>query len=121
KDSWFEAMFHRLDAGYLIPHYNMSNRALFRGIFDGRYKFARYFGLGEHHTPKDWETLIAHNDLELYDTQSDPDEIVNLAHEPEDHRAVIERLNAKMNDAIAIEVGIDDGSEFPGPTSLWKL
>lgn len=120
-DNWFEAMFHRLDAGYLIPHYNMSNRALFRGIYDGRYKFARYFGLGEHHTPKDWGTLVAHNDLELYDTQNDPDEIVNLARETEIHRGLIEDLNTKMNEAIAIEVGTDDGSEFPGPTSLWQL
>jgi arylsulfatase len=52
-------------------------RGIIRGVYDGRYKFARYFKISEHHEPRDWSTLTAHNDLELYDTQADPDEIVN--------------------------------------------
>jgi arylsulfatase len=95
-------------------------RVLIRGVFDGRYKFARYFRVTEHHQPHDWETLVAHNDLELYDTTADPDEIVNLAHEPAEHKARILELNAKVNALMDTEVGTDDGSIYPGPTALYN-
>jgi arylsulfatase len=96
-------------------------RGVIRGVFDGRYKFARYFSVAEHHIPKDWETLIAHNDLELYDTETDPDEIVNLAFKPEEHRDLILKLNAQVNALIETEVGADDGSIYPGPTEKYVL
>jgi arylsulfatase A-like enzyme len=96
-------------------------RGLIRGVFDGRYKFGRYFRVTEHHIPTDWETLIAHNDLELYDTQADPDEIVNLAYRPEEHRDLILALNAKVNNLIENEIGADDGSIYPGPTAQYVL
>jgi arylsulfatase len=91
-----------------------SVRGLIRGAFDGRYKFGRYFRLTEHHEPRDWNTLLAHNDLELYDTQQDPDEIVNLAFHPETHQAQILELNAKVNALVDAEIGVDDGSMYPG-------
>jgi arylsulfatase len=97
-----------------------TTRVLIRGVFDGRYKFARYFRVTEHHTPRDWDTLIAHNDLELYDTIADPDEIVNLANEPDRHKARILDLNAKVNALIDAEVGPDDGSIYPGATALYN-
>lgn len=93
---------------------------LFRGVHDGRYKFARYFAPSEHHEPTTWEQLVAHNDLELYDTRSDPDEIVNLAWEPEAHRAELLRLNAMANALVRAEVGRDDGAEYPGPTEQYN-
>ena len=96
-------------------------RVLIRGVFDGRYKFGRYFRVTEHHIPRDWDTLLAHNDLELYDTQADPDEIVNLAHKPEEHRDLILALNDKVNALIDGEVGADDGSIYPGPTEQYDL
>ncbi len=96
-------------------------RGLIRGVFDGRYKFGRYFRITEHHEPRDWETLLAHNDLELYDTQQDPDEIVNLAFHPEGHKAQILELNAKVNALIDAEVGSDDGSMYPGRASQYSL
>lgn len=98
-----------------------TNRGLHRGVFDGRYKFARFFGLGEHHIPRDWETLLAHNDLALYDTETDPDEVDNLALKPEAHRDLIMRLNAQTTALIETEVGHDDGREFVGPTWLYEL
>ena len=121
KHGWLGGLIYRAENGYLIPHMDMTNRALFRGIYDGRYKFARYFALGEHHTPQDWETLLAHNELELYDCEKDPDEIVNLGRDPEAHKELILRLNAQLNQAIATEIGADNGSEFPGPTSRYEL
>jgi arylsulfatase len=98
-----------------------TTRGLIRGAFDGRYKFGRYFRATEHHTPRDWETLLARNDLELYDTARDPGEIVNLAHRPEEHRERILELNAKVNALIDTEIGADDGAMYPGPTSQYQL
>lgn len=121
KDGWIGSTIYRMRNGYLVPHIDMSNRGLFRGIYDGRYKFARYFAMNEHHTPQDWETLLAHNELELYDCETDPDEIVNLGRDPERHRDLIMRLNKQLNEAMATEIGIDDGSEFPGPVMLYDL
>ncbi|WP_068827356.1 sulfatase-like hydrolase/transferase [Pseudomonas sp. BMS12] len=99
---------------------SLSNRALFRGIHDGRYKFARYFAADDHHTPLDFDSLVARNDLELYDTQADPDELHNLASEPQGRRELIERLNGRLNELVAQEVGIDDGREHPGPRFLYS-
>src|SRR5690606_28434940 len=99
---------------------SLKNRALFRGIHDGRYKFARYFAAADHHTAASFEDLLARNDLELYDTQADPDELHNLAAEPQAQRELIERLNGRLNELLALEVGVDDGREHPGPTFLYN-
>jgi arylsulfatase len=98
----------------------LRNRGHLRGIGDGRYKFARYFSPREHHMPASLAELLAHNDLELYDTATDPAETTNLAADPHAHRATIERLNAQMNARIADEIGADDGSFLPGPSGLWS-
>ena len=100
---------------------DLSNRALHRGIFDGRYKFARYYATDSHHTPTDWDMLTTHNDLELYDTHSDPDEIHNLAAAPNKHKELILALNEKTNALVAKEIGKDDGREFTGPSMLYQL
>ena len=94
--------------------YDLSQRCLHRGVHDGRYKFARYFAPADHHLPKDWKTLSGRNDLELYDTHADPGEIVNLAQDSKYRRTML-RLNAMTNALITREVGIDNGSEYPGP------
>lgn len=98
--------------------FDLSKRRLHRGVHDGRYKFARYFAPAQHHTPSDWNTLSTRNDLELYDTHTDPGEIVNLAMDPA-HRTTIMRLNTMTNALIKREVGTDDGHEYPGPTEFY--
>ncbi|MGH8461386.1 MAG: sulfatase-like hydrolase/transferase [Stenotrophobium sp.] len=117
--TWWNLFKEDAKRGHLGPV--MTNRALFRGVFDGRYKFARYFAPSQHHIPKDWDMLRKYNDLELYDTQIDPDEIVNLAAQPEPHKDLILALNAKTNALIMSEVGFDDGREHPGPDFLYRL
>lgn len=102
------------------PPPSLDKRVLFRGVHDGRYKFARYFAPSQHHTPQTWEQLTAHNDLELYDTASDPDEMVNLAAAPDMHRDLILRLSGQVNRLIADEVGIDDGESLPGPKEAFN-
>lgn len=95
------------------------NRGHMRGIADGRYKFARYFSPFEHHQPTTLADLTARNDLELYDTLMDPAETTNLANDLQRHGDVILRLNSQMNALIAAEIGVDDGSYLPGPSSIW--
>ncbi len=94
--------------------------ACFRGIHDGRYKFARYFKPSEHHVPEDWNTLVSHNELELYDTLNDPNEINNLANTSTDNTSLILDLNERLNMLIQIEIGVDDGS-FYGTDREYKL
>jgi arylsulfatase A-like enzyme len=99
---------------------NLSRRRLFRGVHDGRYKFARYFAPAEHHIPTDWNTLLRYNDVELYDTFNDPDELINLAAAAADHQGDILRLNNMTNNLIAQEIGIDNGSEYPESTDMYN-
>ncbi len=70
-----------------------ASRYAIRGVFDGRYKYARYYGVGggkcgddpfdQRSGPKtfDVDAAFEDNEHELYDLQEDPDELVNLAHD----------------------------------------
>ncbi|HWU67995.1 MAG TPA: sulfatase-like hydrolase/transferase [Stenotrophobium sp.] len=117
--NWRNLLVENLKAGHLGPV--LTHPALFRGVFDGRYKFARYFAPSQHHIPKDWQTLRKYNQLELYDTQTDPDEVNNLAVDPERQKDLIMALNTKVNALIMDEIGFDDGREMPGPDFLYRL
>ena len=99
--------------------FDLSKRRLHRGVHDGRYKFARYFAPAQHHIPTDWATLSRLNDLELYDTHRDPNELVNLARHLT-HRDTVMRLNRMTNALIKLEIGTDDGREYPGPAELYN-
>ncbi len=110
---------HSVKTGHLGPV--LTHPGLFRGVHDGRYKFARYFAPAQHHIPKDWNTLLKYSQLELYDTLTDPDEIVNLAAQPEKYKELILSLNAKTNALIMDEIGFDDGREHVGPSFLYQL
>lgn len=90
-----------------------SLRVAIRSITDERYRFTRYFPFRGFNTPTTLDDLRAKNDLELYDLQADPDEVVNLAADFEANRDLIARMNAKLNALIAAEIGVDDGSFLP--------
>jgi len=103
------------------PLPDLGQPTLFRGIHTGRHKFARYFKPSGHHVPKDWDTLTRHNTCELYDLQSDPLEMQNLAHAPEWSRGLVQELNARLNELVGLEIGDDLGDELPGPWFLKRL
>jgi len=77
--------------------------------FDGRYKFARYYSPTAFNTPRTLEDIFKDNDVQLFDLASDPEEMRNLALEPDANRATILRMNALLNDLITKEVGVNDG------------
>ncbi len=87
-----------------------SHRGAIRSVFDGRYKFSRYFSSLEFNKPETIEQLTEVNDLELFDHAADPNEAVNLAADPAKNGDLILAMNAKLNAIIASEIGTDDGS-----------
>jgi arylsulfatase A-like enzyme len=84
------------------------SRYAIRGMFDGRYKYARYYGIGggkagddpfdERSGPKlfDVDAGFDDNDHELYDLQEDPHELVNLAHDPGHRTDLRQRFEALL-------------------------
>jgi arylsulfatase A-like enzyme len=80
-----------------------STRYALRGVFDGRYKYARYYGVGGGKPNDDFggrpsqklygpDADFDDQDHELYDLQEDPHELVNLAHDRGRRAEVRERF-----------------------------
>lgn len=100
---------------------NFHHRVSMRSAFDGRYRFSRYFSPLQFNTPTTMEELLARNDLELFDHNSDPEEVDNLAMKPKEQGELIMALNAKLNTLVANEVGVDDGSFLPIRNGKWRF
>ncbi|MGF6701223.1 arylsulfatase A-like enzyme [Paraburkholderia sp. MM5496-R1] len=98
----------------------MKTRSGMRGVFDGRYKFARYFRPTEHNVPGSFADLVRFNDLELYDTRADPLEQTNLAARP-GNEALLWKMAMLCNELIALEIGEDRAQMLPGPQLLWNV
>jgi len=98
---------------------NFSNRSAMRSVSNGRYRFSRYFSPLHFNTPTTFESLIANNDLELFDLQNDPGEMNNLAMNPKKNADLIMAMNKLTNELIAQEVGVDDGSFLPIRNGKW--
>ena len=80
---------------------------------DGRYKLARYYAPAAFNTPQTLEEILKSNDVQLFDLQSDPDEMRNLVLDLENNRATILRMNSLLNELMAKEVGVNDGRFLP--------
>lgn len=101
---------------------NLKKRGAIRSIFDGRYKFNRYFSPLNHHIPSTLEQLFANNDLELFDIKADPFEMNNLAMNRSKHSKQIDMMNNKLNLLIKQEVGEDIGQMLPKMQDTnWRL
>ena len=96
---------------------DLDKREVFRGVFDGRYKLVRYFGLGHYQLPETVEELLANNDVALYDLHLDPEEMDNLADpdHPKYDESLLAAMNAKLNALIVEEIG-DDKALFSPPS-----
>ena len=82
-------------------------------IIDGRYKYTRYFAPSQHNRPETLEQILAYNDIELFDTVEDSDEMINLATNPEQNEELILEMNDKLNRLIDEEIGVDDATYLP--------
>jgi len=97
-----------LKAAGIVP--DLMKRGAVRSVYDGRYVFARYFSPKQHNRPATPEELSRLNDVELYDAQTDPHEMNNLA----GNRELVAAMNEKLNRLIDAEVGEDRGQMLPG-------
>ena len=90
----------------------INHRGAIRSVFDGRYKFSRYFSTLQHNRPDTMKELLEANEIELYDHENDPHEIINLASDKEKNKELIMAMSSKLNAIIDDEVGVDDGSSI---------
>lgn len=126
---WAEVTFDYMFAGnvsnkdkvqYLLKNQpNFHTRVAIRSLYDGRYRFTRYFSPLKFNTPTSIEQLLANNDVELYDLVNDPDELNNLAANPKLSGDLLFALNQNLNLLISQEVGIDDGHFLPIRNGKW--
>ncbi len=92
---------------------DLKKRGSVRTVFDGRYKFSRYFSPIDRNKPADLDALFRVNDVELFDLQTDPAETVNLAADRQKNAELIAAMSAKLEKQIKAEIGADDGREMP--------
>lgn len=101
---------------------DLKKRGAVRTAFDGRYKFSRYFSPLDHNQPTTIERLYAANDVELFDLNTDPAEMTNLAADRTANRDLILAMNSKLDALIKAEIGVDDGRELPNiPLVTWTI
>ena len=101
-----------IKAAGIVP--DLGKRGAVRSVYDGRYVFARYFSPKQHNRPTTLEELLRMNDVELYDTRTDPHEMTNLAAPAVRNRELLLAMNDKLNRLIDAEVGEDRGQMMPG-------
>ena len=91
----------------------LDKRGFLSFVFDGQYKFARYYAPDDFNTPVTLDQILHDNDVQLFDLKNDPDEAHNLALDPQKNNDLILRMNNLLNDLMAKEVGNNDGSFLP--------
>ncbi|QEN15287.1 sulfatase-like hydrolase/transferase [Mycolicibacterium sp. ELW1] len=92
---------------------DLTKRGSVRTMFDGRYKLSRYFAPAQRNVPTNLDDLYRFNDVELYDLQSDPAEMTNLAGIKGEHADLVMSASARLEAVIKSEIGVDDGREMP--------
>jgi arylsulfatase A-like enzyme len=92
-------------AEYGAPDFG--KRTFFRAVIDGRHKLVRWFSPAEYGNPATLEELYATGDVALYELESDPGELENLAHpaHPRHDPAAVERMLAKLHALVEHELG----------------
>jgi arylsulfatase len=96
-----------------LTEIDLNKRRFLSFVFDGRYKFARYYAPNAFNAPKTLAQIFQYNDVQLFDLKSDPDEMHNLALDRKKNRGILLRMNVLLNDLMALEVGVNDGKFLP--------
>jgi arylsulfatase len=96
-----------------LTEIDLNKRGFLSFVFDGRYKFGRYYAPNAFNEPKTLDQIFKYYDVQLFDLKDDPDEVRNLALDREKNGETILRLNALLNDLMAREVGVNDGKFLP--------
>jgi arylsulfatase len=94
------------------PRPDAKKRSAIRTVYDGQYKYSRYFSTLDHNRPTTMEQIFKVNDVELFDLKNDPHEMKNIAPDKKS-RDLLLAMNDKLNRLIDSEVGKDDGSHLP--------
>jgi arylsulfatase len=92
---------------------DLNKRGFMSFVYDGRYKFARYYAPAGFNSPQTIDQIFKQNDVQLFDLKNDPDELHNLAVDPSSNKDLILQMNGLLNDLMAKEVGKNDGSFLP--------
>jgi len=71
--------------------------------------------------PGSFEELFKFNDVELYDLQTDSNEVINLAADRTANAELLLAMNQKFNDLIKAEVGSDNGEFLPENKAGWAV
>lgn len=101
---------------------DLTKRGSLRSVFDGRHRFTRYFAPTERNRPTTLDELYRLNDVELFDLETDPLEVRNLAADRAGNAELIETMSGKLERAIAAEIGVDDAREMPDfPNIKWTI
>src|SRR5262249_60022157 len=66
-----------------VTQANLNKRGFLSFVFDGRFKLARFYAPAAFNTPQTLEEILKNNDVQLFDLESDPEEMHNLALEPD--------------------------------------
>jgi arylsulfatase len=101
---------------------DLKKRGSLRTVFDGRYKFSRYFAPVDRNRPDTLDELYSSNDVELFDLQTDRAETVNLAGDRAKNAELIATMSGKLEALIKAEIGQDDGREMPDVSKItWTI
>ncbi|HEY9035655.1 MAG TPA: sulfatase-like hydrolase/transferase [Pseudomonadales bacterium] len=119
KGEGTKPLFSILKQGYRP---NMKKRGSLRTVFDGRYKYTRYFSPLEHNRPTTIKEIYQWNDVELFDLDNDPNEMANLGNDQKANHDLIMTMNTKLEALIKAEIGVDNGRELPNiPLVDWTI
>lgn len=95
-----------------LTQVNLSKRGFISMIFNGRYKFARFYSPNHFNMPQTLQEILENNDTQLFDLELDPKETHNLMLEHEKYKALILQMNGLLNDLIKKEVGDNYNNKF---------
>ena len=120
-------MISMIDGDFVLtPHYgaDMNKRGFVRGIITLDYKFARYFAPNNFNTPRNYDDLVANNDVELLVQGSDETENLAWPGGNSFNKELVISMNQKLNNLILREITRpDDGREcetcYSGGLSFW--